>query len=77
MRFCQSFVTELYRHRGEYTDVPAGDIGIGARFIHDPAGIDIYLLKEIKLAERGHLRRGRRHRTWSATSPSPRRPGTN
>src|SRR5690242_15812611 len=31
MRFCQSFMTELYRHLGEYTDVPAGDIGVGAR----------------------------------------------
>ncbi|GAA0341820.1 glutamate dehydrogenase, NADP-specific [Micropruina glycogenica] len=33
MRFCQSFMTELYRHLGEYTDVPAGDIGVGAREI--------------------------------------------
>ncbi|WP_225755471.1 NADP-specific glutamate dehydrogenase [Actinotalea sp. Marseille-Q4924] len=31
MRFCQSFMTEMYRHLGEYTDVPAGDIGVGAR----------------------------------------------
>ena len=31
MRFCQSFMTELYRHIGEDTDVPAGDIGVGAR----------------------------------------------
>lgn len=31
MRFCQSFMTELYRHLGEYTDVPAGDIGVGGR----------------------------------------------
>lgn len=31
MRFCQSYMTELYRHLGEYTDVPAGDIGVGAR----------------------------------------------
>ena len=31
MRFCQSFMTELYRHVGEYTDVPAGDIGVGQR----------------------------------------------
>src|SRR5689334_24327270 len=31
MRFCQSFMTELHRHLGEYTDVPAGDIGVGAR----------------------------------------------
>ncbi|WP_282016876.1 NADP-specific glutamate dehydrogenase [Salegentibacter mishustinae] len=31
MRFCQSFMTELYRHIGPDTDVPAGDIGVGAR----------------------------------------------
>lgn len=31
MRFCQSFMTELYRHIGQNTDVPAGDIGVGAR----------------------------------------------
>ncbi|MFO7832106.1 MAG: NADP-specific glutamate dehydrogenase [Desulfuromonadaceae bacterium] len=31
MRFCQSFMTELYRHIGEHTDVPAGDIGVGGR----------------------------------------------
>lgn len=33
MRFCQSFMNELYRHLGEHTDVPAGDIGVGAREI--------------------------------------------
>jgi glutamate dehydrogenase (NADP+) len=33
MRFCQSFMTELYRHIGENTDVPAGDIGTGVREI--------------------------------------------
>jgi glutamate dehydrogenase (NADP+) len=33
MRFCQSFMTELYRHLGEYTDIPAGDIGVGPREI--------------------------------------------
>ena len=33
MKFCQSFMTELYRHLGEYTDVPAGDIGVGGREI--------------------------------------------
>lgn len=33
MRFCQSFMTELYRHVGEDCDVPAGDIGVGAREI--------------------------------------------
>ena len=33
MRFCQSFMNELYRHIGPNTDVPAGDIGVGAREI--------------------------------------------
>ena len=33
MRFCQSFMTELYRHVGAQTDVPAGDLGVGAREI--------------------------------------------
>ena len=33
MRFCQSFMTELHRHIGQFTDVPAGDIGVGAREI--------------------------------------------
>ncbi|WP_049723956.1 NADP-specific glutamate dehydrogenase [Gilvimarinus polysaccharolyticus] len=33
MRFCQSFMTELYRHIGDMTDVPAGDIGVGGREI--------------------------------------------
>ncbi|GAB4299583.1 MAG: NADP-specific glutamate dehydrogenase [Methylophaga sp.] len=33
MRFCQSFMTGLYRHLGEITDVPAGDIGVGTREI--------------------------------------------
>ena len=33
MRFCQSFMSELYRHIGEHTDVPAGDIGVGGREI--------------------------------------------
>ncbi|MBA2810591.1 NADP-specific glutamate dehydrogenase [Streptomyces sp. KM273126] len=33
MRFCQAFMTELYRHLGEHTDVPAGDIGVGGREI--------------------------------------------
>ena len=33
MRFCQSMMTELYRHLGEHTDVPAGDMGVGSREI--------------------------------------------
>src|SRR5213076_33493 len=33
MRFCQSFMTELFRHIGSNTDVPAGDIGVGGREI--------------------------------------------
>ena len=33
MRFCQSFMTELHRHLGEHTDVPAGDTGVGEREI--------------------------------------------
>lgn len=33
MRFCQSFITELQRHIGQFTDVPAGDIGVGGREI--------------------------------------------
>jgi glutamate dehydrogenase (NADP+) len=33
MRFCQSFMTALYQYLGEYTDVPAGDIGVGQREI--------------------------------------------
>ncbi|SDG67493.1 NADP-specific glutamate dehydrogenase [Winogradskyella thalassocola] len=31
MRFCQAFMSELFRHIGQFTDVPAGDIGVGAR----------------------------------------------
>jgi glutamate dehydrogenase (NADP+) len=33
MRFCQSFIAELFRHIGPYTDIPEGDIGVGAREI--------------------------------------------
>jgi len=33
MRFCQAFMSELYRHIGPFTDVPAGDIGVGGREI--------------------------------------------
>ena len=33
MRFCQSFMSELHRHIGDHTDIPAGDIGVGSREI--------------------------------------------
>src|SRR5690606_16752345 len=39
MRFCQAFATELFRHVGADTDVPAGDIGVGAREIGFLAGM--------------------------------------
>jgi glutamate dehydrogenase (NADP+) len=39
MRFCQSFITELYRHIGADTDVPAGDIGVGGREVGFMAGM--------------------------------------
>lgn len=39
MRFCQALMTELYRHLGANTDVPAGDIGVGAREVGFMAGM--------------------------------------
>lgn len=39
MRFCQAFVTELFRHVGSNTDVPAGDIGVGGREVGFMAGM--------------------------------------
>jgi len=39
MRFCQAFITELHRHIGAETDVPAGDIGVGAREVGFMAGM--------------------------------------
>src|SRR6187431_2000425 len=39
MRFCQAFVSELFRHLGADTDVPAGDIGVGAREVGYMAGM--------------------------------------
>jgi len=38
MRFCQALMTELYRHLGPHTDIPAGDIGVGAREVGFMAG---------------------------------------
>lgn len=39
MRFCQALMTELYRHLGADTDVPAGDIGVGGREVGFMAGM--------------------------------------
>lgn len=39
MRFCQAFITELFRHVGSDTDVPAGDIGVGGREVGYMAGM--------------------------------------
>jgi glutamate dehydrogenase (NADP+) len=39
MRFCQSYITELFRHIGSDTDVPAGDIGVGGREVGFMAGM--------------------------------------
>ncbi|HPE03376.1 MAG TPA: Glu/Leu/Phe/Val dehydrogenase dimerization domain-containing protein, partial [Thauera sp.] len=39
MRFCQAFISELYRHVGPDTDVPAGDIGVGGREVGFMAGM--------------------------------------
>jgi len=39
MRFCQAFITELFRHIGSDTDVPAGDIGVGGREVGYMAGM--------------------------------------
>lgn len=47
MRFCQSMMTELHRHIGEHTDVPAGDIGVGPREIS-------YLFGQYKRLENRH-----------------------
>ena len=46
MRFCQSFMTELFRHIGPNTDVPAGDIGVGAREIGYMFGMYKKLMNE-------------------------------
>ena len=39
MRFCQAFISELYRHIGSSTDIPAGDIGVGGREVGFMAGM--------------------------------------
>lgn len=58
MRFCQSFMSELYRHLGEYTDVPAGDIGVGAREIG---------YERLHQARRGRLAATYGSKTWDGS----------
>jgi len=47
MRFCQAFMAELYRHLGPDTDVPAGDIGVGAREVGYMFGMYKKLVNEV------------------------------
>ncbi len=66
MRFCQAFMTELSRHIGQFTDVPAGDINVGGREIgylfgqykriRDEYSGDVEVVKQIKEVERGRIK---------------------
>ncbi len=64
MRFCQSFMTELYRHIGPDTDVPAGDIGVGGREIG-------YLFGQYKRIRERVLRRSHRQGPHLRRFPGP------
>jgi glutamate dehydrogenase (NADP+) len=55
MRFCQSFMCELYRHMGNDTDIPAGDIGVGGREIGYLFGMYKRLRNEFSGAELGRI----------------------
>ena len=73
MAFCQSFMTELYRHIGADTDVPAGDIGVGGREIgylygqyKRIRGLYEGVLTGKGLTYGGSLARKRSNRLWSA-----------
>ena len=71
MRFCQAFMTELYRHIGPNTDVPAGDIGVGGREIGYMYGQYRKLANEFTGVLTG------KGMSWGCllyTSPSPRDP---
>lgn len=71
MRFCQSFITELYRHIGQFTDTPAGDIGVGAREI----GFMYGQYKKIVDRFEGGVLTGK-GLTYGAPSLAPRLPAT-
>ena len=71
MRFCQSFITELSRHIGQFTDVPAGDIGVGGREI----GFMYGQYKRMKNEFTGVLTRQGPDPS-AARSPAPRPPAT-
>ena len=65
MRFCQSFMTELWRHVGQFTDVPAGDIGVGGREIGFMFGQDKRLRNEFTGVFTG------KGRTWGGSLMRP------
>ena len=65
MRFCQSFMTELWRHIGADTDIPAGDIGVGAREIGFMYGQDKRLRNEFTGVFTG------KGRTWGGSLIRP------
>jgi glutamate dehydrogenase/leucine dehydrogenase len=70
MRFCQSFMTELQRHIGPNTDVPAGDIGVGGREI----GYLFGQYKRIRNEFTGVLTG--KGVEWGGSGSGPRRPAT-
>src|SRR5207247_8535639 len=71
MRFCQSFMTELQRHIGQFTDVPAGDIGVGGREI----GYLFGQYERIRTEVTGGLKGKGRNRGRSLIRPEPTRYG--
>jgi glutamate dehydrogenase (NADP+) len=82
MRFCQAFMTELFRHIGPNTDIPAGDIGVGAREVqatpkrvHRHAHRQRTRLRWFADSDRGHRLRLRVLRPRNARDTRRRRKG--